>query len=221
MIHTSESPFLKHYTVEHLRRICELTKIDLKRNKTKEEILIKTKEILEVMNNFYTLLDEIEISPVLANATQPQRERKIKIHNVQPYNKQKSTITGWIEAFERACVNQNFNESKDWPKLIDPFLTGSGQRAYENATLEVWTDWEKLKNKILSAYNVSEETYRHEFQTLMKKPGESFEDLGEQLTRLCLKWLEPTPALKKDSAMVYRWVLPLFTSENPDFVVEV
>ena len=190
VIQTSESPFLKHYTVEHLRRICELTKIDIKGTKTKEEIL-------EVMYDFHSLIDEIEISPVLAN-TAPLKERKMKLHNVQPYDKQKSTITGWIEAFERACLNQNFNERKDWPKLIDPFLTGSGQRAYENATPEERSDWESLKDKILRAYNVSEETYRHEFRTLTKKPGESFEDLGGQLMRLCLKWLEPTPALKKD-----------------------
>jgi hypothetical protein len=50
----------------------------------------------------------------------------------------------------------------------------------------------------LRAYNVSEETYRHEFRTLQKSPEESYEDLGGRLANLAQKWLNPTQRLRHD-----------------------
>ena len=78
--------------------MCELSKIDLKGVTTKEDIL-------EVMFGFPTLVDEIEVSTSSVSALQIQEERKMKLNNVQPFDKTTTTITGWIDAFERACVN--------------------------------------------------------------------------------------------------------------------
>jgi hypothetical protein len=143
LITTADSPFIRHYTVDQLRRICALTKIDITGVTKKEEILSIIMEFKQVVNEH-----EISISSLPSTSRAPERR---KLCNVQPFDATKTTITGWLDSFERACANQGFENMAEWPKMIDPFLTGAGQRAYENCEEDERKDWIKFKGEDLAS----------------------------------------------------------------------
>ena len=115
---TADAPYLQYITKEHLVEIRQWSNIDISGLKTKQEIV-------DMIKLFLTFIDEIEVSAATPSAE--TKVRKMKLSNVQPFDNSRSTITGWLDGFERACLNQNFPDQRDWTKLIDAFLTGPGQ----------------------------------------------------------------------------------------------
>ena len=98
-------------------------------------------------------------------------------------------IEAYLTTFERLMTSTNL-EWQHWAFKLAPYLTGKAQQAYTALSNDEAADYTKLKEAILHRYNIIEDSYRQQFRSTFKKPGESYQELVIRLGHLAWKWLQ-------------------------------
>ncbi|KAL5517748.1 hypothetical protein EMCRGX_G003357 [Ephydatia muelleri] len=94
-------------------------------------------------------------------------------------------IEAYLTTFERLMTAYNIPLNK-WIFKLAPQLTGKAQQAYAALTEEDALICDTVKAAILRCYNITEETYRHHFQSAVR----SNEETQWYLSDLATKWLK-------------------------------
>ena len=98
-------------------------------------------------------------------------------------------IEAYLTTFER--LMQAYEVSKDrWSFKLAPQLVGKAQQAYAAMLPDDAKDYTKLKEAVLRRYDITEESYRQRFRSLVPKSGETNCEVEARLTDLANKWLK-------------------------------
>ena len=84
-------------------------------------------------------------------------------------------ITCYLSTFERMVVAKK-KPKEDWPRLLEPYLTGKAQQAFHSLTESDKKDFDKITAVILRRYQLTPEAYRLKFKSSSKKHDETFEE---------------------------------------------
>ncbi len=87
-------------------------------------------------------------------------------------------------------------EKDDWPRLLEPYLTGKAQKAFHALHEEDKKDFSKIVDIILRHYQLTPDAYRLKFKTASKKPDETFEEFATRLELYFKRWLKPSETSK-------------------------
>ena len=107
------------------------------------------------------------------------------------YKSADDDITCYLVTFERRAKSQN-KPKDDWPRLLEPYLTGKAQKAFHALSEDEKKDFDKIVDIILRHYQLTPEAYRVKFRTASKKSDETFEEFAARLEQCMQRWLKPT-----------------------------
>lgn len=181
--------YLSGYTLEHLRLICKYSNIDVSKCTVKDEIL-------DAIRQFDTIIDP-EL-PIDQPVSSPSSNTRKHLENIQQLDESKHDITAWLSSVERQLKRQDFDIC-DWSAEVEPFLTGTALRAFDHLPDIKKDDWIAVKETILRAYNLTEESFRQRFRSQAKSSQESFFELSNQLQQHFHRWVKTPDHLFKDS----------------------
>ena len=77
-----------------------------------------------------------------------------------------------------------------WAFKLAPQLVGKAQQAFAVMPPDEAKDYAKLKAAILRRYDITEESYRQRFRSLVPKSGETNREVKARLQDLAEKWLK-------------------------------
>ena len=72
-------------------------------------------------------------------------------------------MDAYLERFERFAKAQGWDEG-EWPVYLSALLTGKGLEAYSRMSSDDAHDYDKLKEAILYAYELTNEGFRRKFR---------------------------------------------------------
>ena len=81
---------------------------------------------------------------------------------------------------------------EDWPRLLEPYLTGKAQKAFYALKEEDKKDFQKIVDIILRHYQLTSEAYRVKFRSATKEHQETFEEFATRLELYFKRWLKPS-----------------------------
>ncbi|KAJ0058012.1 hypothetical protein NL108_007232 [Boleophthalmus pectinirostris] len=99
-------------------------------------------------------------------------------------------IEHFLTTFERMAQVCRWPE-EEWAVRLVPLLTGKARSAYVAMDMKDTEDYDKVKEAILSKYEITTETYRRRFRSLKIEPGETPRELYVRLKELFMRWIQP------------------------------
>ena len=100
-------------------------------------------------------------------------------------------ITCYLATFERMATAAK-KPKAEWPRLLEPYLTGKAQKAFYALHEEDKGVYSKIVDIILRHYQLTPDAYRLKFRTASKKPDETFEEFVTRLELYFQRWLKPS-----------------------------
>uniref|UniRef100_A0A8C8DU52 SCAN box domain-containing protein n=1 Tax=Oryzias sinensis TaxID=183150 RepID=A0A8C8DU52_9TELE len=114
----------------------------------------------------------------------PQREPRL------PQLTPEDDIEHFLATFERMAQVCRWPK-EDWAIRLVPLLTGKARTAYVLMDITDSVDYEKVKDSILAKYEITADTYRRRFRSLVIEEGETPRELYVRLKDLFLRWIKP------------------------------
>uniref|UniRef100_A0ABM5FT88 CCHC-type domain-containing protein n=1 Tax=Pogona vitticeps TaxID=103695 RepID=A0ABM5FT88_9SAUR len=111
-----------------------------------------------------------------------------------PIRMQKMTNTddpeAYLHTFERVALAAGWPRDQ-WTLVLIPCLTGLLQEVVDTLSVQEATQYETVKNAILSTLNLTEETYRKRLRELKWKPGTHPRTVAQRMRANAMRWLKP------------------------------
>ncbi|XP_072019070.1 uncharacterized protein [Amphiura filiformis] len=130
-----------------------------------------------------------------------EKPTKTKV-KVPKHDDEKDEIDVYLECFEKVAIMNNWNK-KNWCLYLVPELTGKAKLAYRRLSKEHITDYDKLKQSILDAYELNAETYRRKFRSKEKGQDQSVKEWVTELQQISEKWIQQS-GVKLDDGKAIR-----------------
>ena len=161
--------YLRRFTAEHIAKLCELNHIDVNEIKTKQDRIsclcelphlieetppevqsIGTSDLIRVIQELETNrrseTDKLCKSLVEAVTEAARKPPVVQLgpklpdfHKLCPDD----DITCYLATFERLAKAAK-KEEKDWPRLLEPYLTGKAQKAFHSLSETDKQDFGKI-----------------------------------------------------------------------------
>lgn len=97
-------------------------------------------------------------------------------------------VDAYFSAFER--ITRSLGWPREiWALLLQCKLTGKAQKVCAALSMEEGSEYEKVKEAILQAYELVPEAYRQRFREYQKAPTQSYVDLAREKSVLFDKWI--------------------------------
>lgn len=179
-------PFLSFCKDDKVTQICKVNDIDLAPLKTKDSKI----QALESFDWIYA-----EGLPDADQASDHDHGPKLRnFHRLED----KEDVYNFLDSFVTQATFQNINQ-KQWPQVLQPFLTGPAANAWSFLDSDQRESWETVKSEILSAYRLSPEAYRIRFFKYHCRNGQTFFEYANSAKQNFLRWVEPTEDMKKNA----------------------
>lgn len=206
--------YLSHFTADYIGRLCELNNIDVNKIKTKEEridILCQLPKMNEEsaptsttskpvgmsLDDLARVMQEVESSR--NQETRQLCESLMKIAVNKPSRNESDLpglhrLTGdddiscYLSTFERIASGAG-RPKEEWPKLLEPYLTGKAQQAFHSLDTER-TNYDAVVQAIRRRYQLTPEAYRLKFKNDAKRGEETFEEFANRLQEHFYRWVE-------------------------------
>ena len=208
--------YLRRFTAEHINRLCEINHIDLNEVRTKQDRITCLCELPHMMEDIppepkpavgvlelLQVIKEMEVNrkaetdhlckSLVSAVTEASKTPPIvnvgpklpDFHKLGP----EDDIVCWLDTFERLARAEK-KEKKDWPRLLEPYLTGKAQKAFHSLNEAEKGDYDKIVQAVHRRYSLTPEAYRQKFKSDSKKAGETFEEYAHRLEFNFTKWLQ-------------------------------
>ncbi|XP_044308996.1 zinc finger and SCAN domain-containing protein 23-like [Varanus komodoensis] len=156
-------------------------------------------------------------------ATQPQGPATPAWANWQPPPLTPSDdIEAYLATFERVAETCLWPRH-EWASRLAPALRGTAAHlAFCNLGACDRNDYEKLKEAVLNAYNITMETWRQRFRQFCYPEAAGPLEVCEQLRQLCFQWLKPEKHTKERilELLVLEQFLTILPGETQNWVRE-
>lgn len=120
-------------------------------------------------------------APVAPPLIDPPVEISRLVRMVPPFNEDE--VDKYFAHFERVALTLKW-PVEIWTLLLQTVLRGKAQSVYSALTIEQGTDYQTVKNAILTAYELVPEAYRQKFRSLRKSDGITFVEFARERVRL-------------------------------------
>ena len=186
------------YTSEYIVQLCQINHIDINEVKTKQERIECLCELPHMKEP--TEYQSQRQSDVHVHVLQLLENQQFRESAVPDFHKLSTDddITCYLATFERmATAKKELKE--EWPRLLEPYLTGKAQQAFHSLTESDKKYLTKIRVIILRRYQLTPEAYRLKFKTSSKKPDETFEEFATRLELYVKKFTFPSEESKASS----------------------
>ena len=109
-----------------------------------------------------------------------------QVRLVPPFSERE--VDNYFLAFEKTAVSLEWPKDK-WTMLLQNKLTGKALATYAALSVEQISDYERVKQAILKAYELVPEAYRQKFRRLQKQPHVTHVEFAREKEVLCDRWL--------------------------------
>ncbi|XP_038063012.1 uncharacterized protein LOC119733697 [Patiria miniata] len=210
--------YLRRFTAEYIVKLCELNHIDTNEVKTKQERVaslcdlphmsedttqssgLGTSELMkfiqEMEHSRQSQTEKLCKSLVDAVTESAKKPPVVQLGPKLPdFHKLSSDddITCYLATFKRLATATK-KPKTEWPRLLEPYLTGKAQKVFYSLSEEDKQDFDKIVAAIERRYFRTPEAYKMEFKSDFKKGDETFEDYANRLNHNFLKWLQTDKA---------------------------
>lgn len=127
------------------------------------------------------------------------------------------TIERFLSGFENVCRAHEIPETT-WGKYLPSLLTGQALQIFTTLRAEEATNYEILKQRLLSAYKLSSEELRRRFRSLKKSPSETHTYFVQRLDESFRHWTHSTE-INSFEGLYDLMVLEQFYSQLPTNLV--
>lgn len=117
--------------------------------------------------------------------------RELKLQPIAPDDDNEHYLTTFERMVTVCCWPR-----KEWAIRLIPLLTGKARSASVSMDYDHTQDYEKVKEAILSKYEITYEIYRQRFRALDIQPGETPKELYVRLKDNFIKWIKPQQCSK-------------------------
>ena len=97
-------------------------------------------------------------------------------------------VENYFEAFEKMADQMEWPVDK-WSVILQSVLKGTSQKVYTAMSKEDSADYEKVKSKILDAYERVPEAYRQQFRGYVKGEKQTFCEFASEEVRIFDRWV--------------------------------
>ena len=209
------SVYLRRFTGEYIAQLYQLNHIDVNEVKTKQDRIQCLSELPHLKEpdvehspqqpDVGQVLKKLEVLRMgetealcqsLLKATTEATKASVTAIRVGPelpdFHKLSADddITCYLATFERMATAEK-KPKQDWPRLLEPYLTGKAQKAFHALTKDDKKDYSKIVAIILRNYQLTPEAYRLKFKTASKKSDETFKEFATRLELYFRRWLKP------------------------------
>lgn len=117
-------------------------------------------------------------------------------------------IEHFLTTFERMAQVCRWPE-EEWAFRLVPLLTGKARGAYVSMDMKDTENYDKVKEAILTKYEITSETYCRRFRALHIEPNETPRELYVRLKELFTRWIQPekTTVQKISEKLIFGTVL--------------
>ena len=130
-------------------------------------------------------------------------------------------IENYLLRFERIARTWNWPES-EWACRLVPLLSGKALEAYTAMDEERAHSYPDLKAALLAKFDISPETYRQQFRSMVVPSGESPAETYQRLKGLYRRWIRPTQHTKEQISeqLILEQLLRVFPTDIRTWVRE-
>jgi predicted transcriptional regulator len=137
-------------------------------------------------------LEKLRLSHKQPQADQDHHEQRFRVQDAAkllPKLINEQEIETYIITFEK-IAEVNKWPKEHWSAVLQTQLKGKTLKVFAELSTEQCADFEILKERLLTAYELCPEHYRKKFRTLTKSTSESYSEFAFKLTTLFKRWLE-------------------------------
>ena len=130
---------------------------------------------------------------IQAQDQQPQQTQQCRLQSpgpAVPKLEEGDDIEQYLTTFERLAAAYRWPRT-EWAVYLVPYLTVRARAAYVAMDILEAMDYSKVREAILSKYEISEEIYRQRFRDPDVRPGETPKELYNRLKDNYRKWIKP------------------------------
>ena len=106
-------------------------------------------------------------------------------------------VACYLSTFERLATAAK-TPKDEWPRLLEPYLTGKAQKAFHSLSDIDKCDYDKIVEVIHRRYFLTPEEYRLKYKSDTKKADETFEEFAHRLEDNFNKWIKIPSAKRED-----------------------
>ena len=106
------------------------------------------------------------------------------------FNQDKDDIDAYLHRFERYATSQGWNRNNEWATNLGALLQGDALFEYSSLSPQEASDYDRVKEAVLTAYNLTAEGFRHKFRDVRPIQGESGSRFVTRLNNYLHRWME-------------------------------
>jgi hypothetical protein len=163
----------------------ELTECELRVEKMRQERLQdgSEKEIVEMQYNTEKIKQE-NIEQGSNDDTHSKHHARSPI--LLSFQEGKDDMDAFLQRFERYAVAQGWRKETEWAVNLGALLSGKGLHEYSSMNAHDANDYDKLKEAVLRAYQMTEDGFRQKLRSAKPTTGETGTRFGTRLANyLC------------------------------------
>ena len=199
LIMTDQYTYLKYLTHERLGELCKLNFIDVSELKTKEDRVAALSTLKVVNDPAFAKPSAASLSSVGSPAAAVAKSLHV--------SSESDDLECYLSAFERLGRHHNL-PSNEWNIVLEPFLTGKAQRAFNLVHDFNKDNYDVVSTAIRNAYRLTPEAYRSKFRASHKLTTETFTEYADRLTLYLRRWLMP------DNISHQHEILPAYSGQD-------
>ena len=186
LIMTAQYTYLKYLTDERLGELCKLNFINVSELKIKEDRVAALSTLKVVNDPAFAKPSAASLSSVGSPAAAVAKSLHV--------SSESDDLECYLSAFERLGRHHNL-PSNEWNIVLEPFLTGKAQRAFNLVHDFNKDNYDVVSTAIRNAYRLTPEAYRSKFRASHKLTTETFTEYAGRLALYLRRWLMPDNTL--------------------------
>ena len=132
---------------------------------------------------------ELEMQKVRTANQGNVTSNKAKMPRLPTFVDGKDELDAYLDRFERYATTQNWPKA-DWATSLSALLTGKALGVYSRLSLEEGTDYDQVKQALLTRYQLTEEGFKFKFREGLPEEGESPGQFITRITSYLARWME-------------------------------
>ena len=106
------------------------------------------------------------------------------------FNEGKDDMDAFLQRFERYALPQDWKKETEWAVNLGALLTGKGLHEYSTMNAYDANNYDRLKEAVLRAYNLTEDGFRQKLRSAKPLAGETGTRFATRLANYLDRWIE-------------------------------
>ena len=154
------------------------------------------KEIVEMQLNIEKMKKERMENGDDHNNTGNVNRARTRPPKLAAFQEGKDDMDAFLQRFERYAAAQEWRKETEWAVNLGALLSGKGLHEYSSMNAHDANNYDRLKDAVLRAYNLTEDGFRQKLRAAKPVSGETGTRFATRLANYLDRWIELSKANK-------------------------